>query len=616
MMLYDALKRTLKNKKIKRMYIPEKLGVSGFFEKLNYEGVSYVVMRWFEQLPHVDNDEDIDMLVSDEDLEKVRGYLSENKKKGVPCDIYSVSGMPGSDYRGVSYYPPYLASEIISSSIIASNGVKRPSELNHFLSMVYHVLFHKGYLAGLAVRDNNDESKRINPEHDYSEVIYELSRKSDICIQDTSMESLLKILEEYGWVPPRDTLEKLAKRNEWILDRFFKNSSMNSCWHGLAVFIIRDKGSDLIHEIKSILINEGFYIVDEGLIDSNKRKSAALNIRGGNWHRGPWPKSGGFPAYFMAVFDILPKTPKDKDLEKHFALDNKRIIDAKVKIRNYYNESQPSRNHCNVVHSSDNADQAIDYLRVLSHEFKLEEIDKTIKSIRSEMEIPWPIIKSLSNHGRRAVVNVIEYKGGLAVCKTFKPGFERFKDRELRARELSEGFHEVLPVLEVHGMSIIFPYYENATDIKSLNVDEMILVKKVILNFRRQGFELIDFKPSNIMRSSEGELIFYDFEFLQETEVRESTLKGCYCWYGCPDDGKIDIPQGLGKISNPYSYFWKKKVFLPRFFAVCNIPRTILILLRELYKLKAGLADFIFNYLRLLDATVYRSLRYVKHFFK
>jgi len=36
-----------------------------FLNELNKKNVEYVVLRWFERLPHLGSDEDLDILVAD-----------------------------------------------------------------------------------------------------------------------------------------------------------------------------------------------------------------------------------------------------------------------------------------------------------------------------------------------------------------------------------------------------------------------------------------------------------------------------------------------------------------------------------------------------------------------
>lgn len=97
-----------KKKKSTRRYIHKDLGVEYFFKILKDRNVNYTVLRWYETLPLVIDGEDIDLLFDDNSLEVIDDLFNGNKKNGIPCDIYSVSGLTNSDYRKMAYYPPKL----------------------------------------------------------------------------------------------------------------------------------------------------------------------------------------------------------------------------------------------------------------------------------------------------------------------------------------------------------------------------------------------------------------------------------------------------------------------------------------------------------------------------
>ncbi|MCH8567414.1 MAG: hypothetical protein LAT67_04095 [Balneolales bacterium] len=97
------------NKQNKR-HIPRSLGVDGFLNLLNKKNCRYVVIRWFDELPKIEYGEDIDILVHDDDAEVVDKILVRSTRKGtIPCGLYSVSGLSSYAYRGIAYYPPYIA---------------------------------------------------------------------------------------------------------------------------------------------------------------------------------------------------------------------------------------------------------------------------------------------------------------------------------------------------------------------------------------------------------------------------------------------------------------------------------------------------------------------------
>ena len=49
------------------------------FLKSDAQEISYAVLRWFENLPHLDADEDLDLLVADSDFSRIKGFFKEGK---------------------------------------------------------------------------------------------------------------------------------------------------------------------------------------------------------------------------------------------------------------------------------------------------------------------------------------------------------------------------------------------------------------------------------------------------------------------------------------------------------------------------------------------------------
>ena len=84
------------------------------------------VLRWFEDLPHLDADEDLDLLVADSDFSRIKRVLQRGKggvKGFVQFDIYPESNLEGD----IAYYPPHLASQILKTRRAFECGVWVPS---------------------------------------------------------------------------------------------------------------------------------------------------------------------------------------------------------------------------------------------------------------------------------------------------------------------------------------------------------------------------------------------------------------------------------------------------------------------------------------------------------
>jgi hypothetical protein len=100
-----------------RCWIPEELGPAGFFSKLKFLDINYVVLRWFETLPEIEKGEDIDLLVEDSDLGALLSLVERRTQTSIPIDVYSETGKIGSDWRGIPYFPRKLSQAILDNSV-------------------------------------------------------------------------------------------------------------------------------------------------------------------------------------------------------------------------------------------------------------------------------------------------------------------------------------------------------------------------------------------------------------------------------------------------------------------------------------------------------------------
>ena len=136
-----------------RRFIPHQLGIGPFLQHVTGNGTKHAVLRWFENLPQLPPGEDIDLLVEDSRLDEVRTLLDSGP--GIqPIDLYSVTGLPGSDFRSMPYYPPHLAEKLLTRTVSHRGLCSVPAANEHFLSLAYHALYHKGYASGIPATAN------------------------------------------------------------------------------------------------------------------------------------------------------------------------------------------------------------------------------------------------------------------------------------------------------------------------------------------------------------------------------------------------------------------------------------------------------------------------------
>ncbi|MCE8004648.1 hypothetical protein [Billgrantia ethanolica] len=207
-----------------RRYIDGRVGMAGFLDTLKEKNIDYVVLRWFDTLPAIEPGEDVDILVADEDVDKLSECVGVNRRKrDIACDLYSVSGLPGTGYRHGSYYPAAKARQILANAIWMKGFVRVPAADEHFLSLSYHAIYHKGYLAGIPSEHSERNAQvRLPKDHDYRGILETLHGQSSYAAQelDMTLERLDAFLAGLGWRPDQDTLRRLAKRNRWIADNY------------------------------------------------------------------------------------------------------------------------------------------------------------------------------------------------------------------------------------------------------------------------------------------------------------------------------------------------------------------------------------------------------------
>jgi hypothetical protein len=161
-------------------------------------------------------------------------------------------------------------------------------------------------------------------------------------------------------------LIRLARKNR-ALRPLIAEVSAKSDDAGLAVFLVRREALSRggVKRAVKLLTEQGFNILETITFAPDRVESIARSLRGGNWGRGPWPTSGGEPVAAIVVHDPAPIRLSRRERRKYPFLANARLL-RKDTIRDAFNANRPPHEHCNAIHSSDNAREARDYLRIIS----------------------------------------------------------------------------------------------------------------------------------------------------------------------------------------------------------------------------------------------------------
>jgi len=550
-MFFSAIRRP-KNKPKARCYIPNSLGIDGFFEQLENKNLRYAILRWFDQLPNLAPDEDIDILCSDADVEAIRNILLSGPGTQ-PIDLYSTSGLKGSNFKNMAYFQPHLAEEILNHTVLHKNHYRVPNPEYHFLSMAYHAVYHKAEQSGLSTVHKSIHLPE-HPKHDFKTILEEMADSVGIKI-DANMESLDNFLKEKGWRPAIDTLHRFATESKWIRETI-KTEKRSCSDHGLAVFIVRKTGTEMGVEQKVVdeLKHVGFDILCTKQLTQEEAEQTGRVTRGGNWDIGLGKERGGPPSFIIVCYDLFP-APVPKEKQKLYpGVTNGRVL-RKHKIR--INVTKHPK--MNILHSSDNPEEAWHYVEVFTPEC-MDEIRLKITELEAWSKTDEQIIKVLSKRGRRAKVELIDFNGEMAVKKTFKPSSSTFMEHEIFAMtELHKRCSRIPPLLDSSLGSITYPYYEKSIDLhrksgRLLPLKNARQAMEAIRQIYDEGYALIDCHPGNLVIDKKEGVRLIDFEFLHKYEQKPDTFEQCYDIAGCPD-GFVDQPHA--KSLNNYNKFWK-----------------------------------------------------------
>ena len=501
-----------------RRYIHPGYSLPEFFKELNKRNIKYVVLRWFETLPEIEEDEDIDFLVADEDVEKFNELLVPPIYAGSQkIDLYSESGLKGTSYNALPYYQTNLAKEILENRTYHNEIYACPDPERHLLSLIYHIVYHKSEKSGIPVKPGGNYTRS---EHDYAEVIKNICQQADLELPKINLKDLHVYLEKKNWAPSIDLIRKHStylSKDDCLATLYPKAQEKTS----MTVYIIREWARDknLIPATQKALEAEGLEILYTHVLSEDQIHKSKDILRGGNWGAGPWPVSGGTPYAIIVVLDQNPI--ENKSSTSHPFLFNEKFHRIKENLRRAINNKLPSDQRLNYLHCCDDTTECLEYLNVLLPDKKAEILKKK-SHLENQLKCPFPIIENYSRFQRRSHVKLVNYKGRKAVCKIFKKNREVFMEREIKAYgKLSKSIKYIPKLLETGPNWILIEYIDHdpdkQQDLLKNHLREAVDVTKKLWESNHAH---LDLHPNNTLISKSGELYLIDFEFLYEYPVR------------------------------------------------------------------------------------------------
>ena len=530
-----------------RRFLNKGISVDQFLSQLTAEGARYAVLRWFDSLPEVEPGEDIDLLVADDDLARVEPLLSLSPADAScqKVDLYSESGIRGTSFRKVPYFSQELASKILGNAVLLHDRYKIPSPADHFDSLAFHAVYHKGEASGLP-RNTDELASPAFAEHRYLETLTRLLPHATAPVE-LSLEGLDRYLSEKGLRPRADTLDRYQAGNAWLRAQQAASRQDIGSLAGLIVFSVREAALGHVPEIERAINRHGMEILRVIPLSGQQQERVRRAVRGGNWGRGPFPKSGGDPALLIIAYDYAQSNRPTPDGQ----LINRRAIKAKYEVRDLIHARLPRGEQFNPMHSSDNGWHSLDCLEALEDPSCILELRTQIERIDRQLDAPWPEIQEL-RRGRRARTVIVDHPvHGRTVAKLFRPGAKRFLEREIMARQELSGVPLIPRLLDHADNWFLSPLYADTrqhvrrvlrgTSELQLTYPTARAVAAFVQELRKRHLFLLDLTSHNLITDAEAGLLILDLEFLQRyRELPPLEQDYTVCGEALEDD--VDVP--------------------------------------------------------------------------
>ncbi len=342
-----------------------------FFAELAKRHISYVVLRWFDEVPAGRNQEkgftgDIDLLVESAQLEDFCRVVAEFPGR-IKIDLYSNGIRLGTDCKRIAYYPPILGSEILQDRCLHGGRFYRPAPCSYLYSLLYHCCYQKGLLCGLPTGTALD-----NPESYPHDLKHELAHNAAACgeklPEPLTLLSIHQWLQERQWAMPYDLIPRWPTRNAWhdeLLKR--ETAELSKALDGLKnllVFLIREDalrtGAD--QPIVRALAQK-FTVLDVVHLDPQQQQQVMRQTRGGDWTKH---KDIAIVAPVIAVICHDP-SPLPTDSSSglgsiHHFVGNANVF-YKHTIRDDLKDRFPGA--INFMHGSDNDPESMAYIKAI-----------------------------------------------------------------------------------------------------------------------------------------------------------------------------------------------------------------------------------------------------------
>ncbi len=348
-----------------------------FFKALNDSGVSYVVLRWFDEVPMSEEAEramiqshgDLDLLVEAQDLLSLCRVAAAHSGD-VKVDLYSNRLVLGTDVKRFTYYPPVLCKEILEHTIIAPQGFKRPDDLHYLYSLTYHLTYQKGLVTGMPSGFADLPSlPKEGFKHDAESTLRQLAEQTKTLLpEELTLLNLHLWLKEKGWNMPFDLLLRWPHRHE-LLDKLYRYEADNlrqalGDKKDLCVFLLREDAIQA-NATEMILneISKEYNVLDVVELTGERQDRVTRRTRGGNW-----TKHKAYRLFLPLTAIICQAKTSRGQLDDMAVADEKQMelnpnLVFKHSLRKKLEDKFPEGS--NFLHASDNDIESMEYIQAI-----------------------------------------------------------------------------------------------------------------------------------------------------------------------------------------------------------------------------------------------------------
>ncbi len=150
-----------------------------------------------------------------------------------------------------------------------------------------------------------------------------MSRRSERRVEGCGSEARKRhdrrldlLLQQNGWQPPVEMLERIGCWNAWVADDLRRRGEWaGSEQPGLTVFFLRKRAIE--KGLRKVCWTNwrGRCFLDPLIeLTADQMADVTREVRGGNWGRGPFPVSGGEPGFVIIAPDPAPIAPDQQAL--------------------------------------------------------------------------------------------------------------------------------------------------------------------------------------------------------------------------------------------------------------------------------------------------------------